>query len=995
MTALPNRSAAIAYRPTALVAGGAGFLGSFLCQSLLYQGCRVLVFDNLVTGRRENLAPCFDSPNFQFFNQDLTAPLPEVGEIKYIFHLAGMEGYPDLSLKRLLVNSEGTKNLIKLAQVKKAKFLLCSSVESFLTPLSHSWKNLGSQKDFASSDEARQFAEQLVAAYLKEGLDARIVRLGWVYGPRMNLDSGGELTRILHDAFLGVPLSLPGDGSRQIFPVFLSDAVYGLTKALFTAQTKGRTFTLVGDSGISFSDLAQKLKKITGRPLPLNFVPAKEGEFKPDETVRREQKLLGWQTKISLEEGLARTFSFFSSLKPASSEPAAVSEEIPPSLPPVKPVPFKLPSLSPLPLLKTPASLFKKPLFLKSAFSFKKKKSFSWLRDLGRGVAVFCGLILLLLLPFAPLLLQAGWGAWNLNQAWKSFQAGEVKSFKIQSYRALNGFEKAGGEIGRWSGVLAKLNLTSEKNNLLSEAWLAKRITRIGWYAAQLGEKFDALGGVVFREEEGNLAQLTTDSQTLLQALWEEISFIEAEIKLRPDLMLSSSLVNRVLPMRELLSDLSQSKKLILEAKGLLSVLPQILGAEQKKTYLVLLQNNMELRPTGGFIGSFALTVFDNGRLSAFEVFDVYTADGQLKGHVEPPEPIKKYLGEGGWYLRDSNWSPDFPTSAVRAAWFLEKTLSREVDGVIGVNLDLAQAVLAAVGEVELSDFQEKINAENLFSKAEFYAEVNFFPGSTQKKDFLGSLAKALLSRVKSLSLPQEVRLSQGLYSSLAQKDLLFYFKEPAAMEMVANFGWEGSLRQAACSEKCLPDYLMVVEANLGVNKSNAYLKRDLDLASEISGEGVIRHRLTINYLNGSPQESQFGGNYKNYLRLFVPLGSQVKSIQVGDQVLASNQFETSASAGKTAFGFLVEVGVGAEKKVVVEYEPPLRLKEGQTDYLLLWQKQPGAEASPLRFSLKFPPKTSVLKINPAPTAVGEQVKFTKTLSRDLLFNLQLKTAGN
>jgi len=111
--------------------------------------------------------------------------------------------------------------------------------------------------------------------------------------------------------------------------------------------------------------------------------------------------------------------------------------------------------------------------------------------------------------------------------------------------------------------------------------------------------------------------------------------------------------------------------------------LPSILGQDTNKNYLILFENNMELRPTGGFIGHTVLQNFGGGKLNGLDINDIYSADGQLKGHGEPPAPIKNYLGEANWWFRDSNWDPDFPTSAERAEWFLNKEMDQNFDGVI------------------------------------------------------------------------------------------------------------------------------------------------------------------------------------------------------------------------------------------------------------------------------------------------------------------------
>lgn len=163
---------------------------------------------------------------------------------------------------------------------------------------------------------------------------------------------------------------------------------------------------------------------------------------------------------------------------------------------------------------------------------------------------------------------------------------------------------------------------------------------------------------------------------------------------------------------------------------------PTILGFNGKKTYLVLFQNNMELRPGGGFIGSFGILSVENGTLGKLQIHDVYDADGQLTESIEPPYGLQRYLGVSHWFLRDSNFDPDFTTDAKQAALFLQKETKQKVDGVIAIDTTFLKNLLAVVGSVYLPDYKVTVTPDNFYLLTETNAEKNFFPGSTQKKRF-------------------------------------------------------------------------------------------------------------------------------------------------------------------------------------------------------------------------------------------------------------------
>ena len=158
-----------------------------------------------------------------------------------------------------------------------------------------------------------------------------------------------------------------------------------------------------------------------------------------------------------------------------------------------------------------------------------------------------------------------------------------------------------------------------------------------------------------------------------------------------------------------------------------------------EKRYLILLQNQMELRPTGGFLGSYAIVQLKNGKLIELSVQDIYEPDGRVTEHIEPPGPIQEAFQLGTLRLRDANWDPDFPKTAETLMWYFKKAGEGEFDGVIATNLLVFQEVLRQIGPVGLVDYDEDISVENLCEKAQFYSQESFFPGSKQKPEFLNT----------------------------------------------------------------------------------------------------------------------------------------------------------------------------------------------------------------------------------------------------------------
>ncbi len=434
---------------------------------------------------------------------------------------------------------------------------------------------------------------------------------------------------------------------------------------------------------------------------------------------------------------------------------------------------------------------------------------------------------------------------------------------------------------------------------------------------------------------------------------------------------------------RRMHAALQKTRDLFQLADKIFTLYPLVSGFKQKQTYLVLLQNSTELRPTGGFIGSIALLTASDGNVYDITVEDVYALDGQLRGHVDPPEPIRTLLGQEHWYLRDSNWDPDFRKSAAQAAWFYEKESGLPVDGVIGISIPLIINVLRVTGPIVLSDFNERITADNFIGKTLFYTQANFFPGSTQKKDFLGSLLTALLetlTRGKHIS-PQDM---MGVVASgFAQRDILFYFQNSVAQQLVDLYGWGGAVPGVTgCvsvhARACLfdPDY--IVEANLGVNKVNYYIERSQVNRVRINNSGSIKKTIMRTIRNTSqPQRTPLdlaqdapsgGGIYRTYIRYIIPRNSKVERIILDGTDVRIHDRKRSIGVLPYAetqddgtlwlsIGIAFEVPAGQDRQLALEYTRPLGVDGDIRDmYLEIFeQKQPGVSGFPLETIVEYP----------------------------------------
>jgi len=376
--------------------------------------------------------------------------------------------------------------------------------------------------------------------------------------------------------------------------------------------------------------------------------------------------------------------------------------------------------------------------------------------------------------------------------------------------------------------------------------------------------------------------------------------------------------------------------------------LPTLLGFTTTRHYVVLFQNNMELRPTGGFLGSYAEIWMKEGKISDIRIQDIYVPDGQIKGYVKEPEPIKKYLfneEHPGWRLRDSNWSPDFPEAVKAVNWFFKEGGLESIDGMVAINLLPIIHILKVTGDISLSDYGGLvISADSFYQEAQRHAEENFFPGSTQKGNFLSNVGKQLLYTLTSRAelMP---RLLPILFTNFREKQI-FIFIPDVLGKAWQQLGWDGRLRDYS------DDYLMLVEANVGMSKANCCIDRTLTDDISIHSQ-VIDHHLTLTYTNHNPVTPQppisWGGGYKNYLRVLMPSTASVAAVLVNNSQLSSTDIDEELIGDKKSIGFLVLTEGGQQSMVQVHYSIPS--KKNRT-YSLLFQKQSGIVGWPATITI-------------------------------------------
>lgn len=303
----------------ALITGGAGFLGSHLCDHLLNAGIEVICLDNLLTGSTDNIAHLAGHPKFHFVNYDVTNYIFVEGPLDYVLHFASPASpadYLQYPIQTLKVGALGTHKVLGLAKEKKARFLLASTSEVYGDPLVHPqpetyWGNVNPTGPRGVYDEAKRFAEAMTMAYHRyHGLNTCIARIFNTYGPRMRLQDGRVVPNFIQQALRGEDLTVFGDGSQTRSFCYIDDMVEGIIRLLLSKEND--PVNLGNPDEFSVMDLAYIVLEITGskskivyQPLPVDDPKVRQ----PD--ISKARQVLGWQPKVTLKKGIEKTIPYF------------------------------------------------------------------------------------------------------------------------------------------------------------------------------------------------------------------------------------------------------------------------------------------------------------------------------------------------------------------------------------------------------------------------------------------------------------------------------------------------------------------------------------------------------------------------------------------------------------------------------------------------------------------------------------------------------------
>lgn len=606
-----------------------------------------------------------------------------------------------------------------------------------------------------------------------------------------------------------------------------------------------------------------------------------------------------------------------------------------------------------------------------------KRVGLGFLLVLGLMILAFAVVVLPSIGSMRSLYANANHGRDDLFRAKESAMVLDFKSASVALSDAVISFEIAQESAARL-GLLGKLPIFKQELTAVRELLNGGRNTALALReAVDVGADIlsvfdlgiDPTGGLPsFKDDSRKISELTTEERRLLlQKLQEAPSRLGIARSALDDALASFARIPRTSFTAPILSaiephisQLETLRSALSTDLSVISQIPLIIGYPEPQTYLFLLLNNTEMRPGGGFIGTYGIVTLKDGDIETFVTDDIYALDGPAEAFLneEPPEALKKYLRADRWFMRDANWSPDFVVSSMNVEKFyhLENGSVKDIDGIIGVTPTVIERLLEVTGPIVIGD--TTFTSANVTDELEFQVEKGFVIEGIpleQRKEIVGELADELIERLLSLPLSEVSALFELAESVIEEKHLLAYFKDPSLQAIAASRDWSGRLPVP------IGDELLIVDANLASLKTDLVMERAISYTVKPDGDS-FRARAEITYTNNGTFNWKTT-RYRTYARFYVPLGSEflggegaMVDDKLNDPARRVGTFDITEELGRSVFGGFISIEPGETRTLSVEYRLPEKITEmiRRGGYELDVRKQLGTIEHALTLNLDF-----------------------------------------
>jgi nucleoside-diphosphate-sugar epimerase len=948
--------------PVSVIVHGGNYISYLLAKTLLEQGSYVVIIDKYTNTSKQYFSQLKKSGKVSFIDfKGIKGFYEKIARIDYLYYMLGqkIEESPTIDSKDFLSETDYLNQSLSCANKYKAKIALITSLR-LNRELSNIINNDASTKTKPYSPlELQRYGENYCAEYVdKTKANLRIIRLGTLIGRGVSQINDSVLDKLFSDATQKHQIEIIGEGLEVHNLIHESDAIYGILKLTFSDDTKGEVISLCNKNDYSTLSIAYKLLELDVEAKAIKFIEREDAN-----TILQDLYVpapnatsYGWKQNITLEQATIEQINAYyekSDKKWEIDKTDRTKDEVIETTVSKTKLGEILSSItSPFKKLVTPKKLFEKINYSK----------------------IFTSCIIFVLLLLMTYYLISPFIGISLG-SYLIYSQGKQLSNSISELD----FDK----IQKETDSISK-NITQVENNFNKLFWLFKitnsqeefsnlyQIVQGTKLISESGENL-VIGlrplGEYVRDYEPSINKDGAEKETVKEYK-EYLTAIDDNRYLLQEgvykMSLAQNLITKVdtrkypnfikdfvYQYKELVNQIDSTVKPLEKAS---EFLPDLLGVDERKRYLILLQDNGEIRSSGGWISNYAVIAIENGQIYEIFIDDIYNAQAllALKGFkYRDPNSMTRALQGVTYSFPLVNWDPNLENVLLSSEQFIyDLGKGDQLDGIIALDTVFLQRLLDAWEGVEVAAESDLITSENLYSNiAEDSTSQS--PTEIRRSSFLTDLFNSVLTKIFSTKLTDNAKVYEVISKSINEKNIIFNFKNSSANTYLSSNGWVSNLEPKYQSAPIDIDW------NWGNNKANLYIKKNHILSINIKDENTIDYSYQITVQNDSKNREKLEGDYINYIRVYIPIKAELTNIRgIVDNkynIYNENGYQVVAGWFNTPIQDTATIDIRYRVKNADSSFFPIEKTDTHYNMLLDIYKQPGSRMESYSLSIAYP----------------------------------------
>ncbi|MHC1716569.1 MAG: DUF4012 domain-containing protein [Candidatus Dojkabacteria bacterium] len=978
--------------PISIIVHGGSRLGYLTAKTLIDQGCYVVIIDKFNSNTKKYISELKKSELFDFFDfKGFSSLFTNIKRFDYLFYLLNEKAAQEqFDSKEFLAETKYLEESLMNSKKNKAKFSLVTSL-ALNRELANRVNNikLASPSPY-SNIELQKYCETLAAEFKdKTDINLRILRLGTIIGKGIEEISSPIIDSLFKDATQKAEITIAGEGLDVHNLIHESDATYGILKLTFSEKTKGEVITLTNENNYTTLSLAYKLLELNTEAQSIRFVENKDEKYLiqdlyvPAPMASR----YDWMQQVTLEDAIVEEIQVYYDQTNKSWDIDKYSEN--------KKSSVKTTKISKTRLGKFLSDLFSPVRAILKSNSEKKLDSKKLLK--GFGILTFLSLLTYFLIyPILGTVI----GLIIINSSARDLSSTFLNLDGNKSQKEIVTIEKNVDRVSNSMGNIYWLFYITNQRDLydnVSQLILGAQYTVDGsqqllkatYPLTQYIKDFEP--AVTFQtstatstREYREYLELISDNKYKLDEASYNISLASEIINQLDTNSFPKFLQDKVLEMKDLITKVESGTKTFQET---ISFLPDVLGVDGRKRYLILFQNESELRSTGGWLSSYGIVGIEGGQIREIFVDDIYNVEGTLRSlgkRYVPPKSMANALEITEWPFSLVNWSPDLSETHMASEQFIRDIgKGNTLDGVITLDIAVIQKLLDKWEGIEVPGESQLVTSENIYAKI-FEMHRDFTPGSTEKATFLANLANEMVKKLLSQNISGLMGLSDVLLSSLNEKHLQVNLRNTDALNFFSSRNWAGTL------DSKYNDAPIPIDWNWGGNKANLYLDKSYNLSVAIKDEDTVDFTYSISVENNSSSTEYPEGDYVNYQRIYIP--SEAKILKIAG--VKDNKYDIYRESGFKVIGGWFNIPIKTTATLEISYRLernsndsnfPIQKEDNTVFFDLNIFKQAGEKKHAYILDLSYP-STWVQENSGGLNSISNQLSSRFELSKDTNF---------